>query len=323
MGDKNRGVKTRRSLFISPPSAAKASKKAKTISESYNDSESDDVIVVKMANRQQDTSGKGSLLDISSIHEAILTRVNEALSIFKPVEGADVDPIMKAVPVIATAVSVAVGEVMKGMVKMMEDSLLHVSSPREERLFAAVRNLTYENDRLQQYSRRESVKIVGIPNNQGETIDQVEEKVLKVFSDAGASVQRADIAVAHRAGRERNGSRPILVKFVSRRTRNEVNAKKKNLKGKDGYQRVFINDDITPLRARLLGYVKGLGCVERAWTIDGRIHCVKKSPLGLAPTDRPRPLVIETPDDLFKLGLDHIDYSALGLDHLAEGDSQH
>jgi hypothetical protein len=150
----------------------------------------------------------------------------------------------------------------------------------------------------------------------GETAEGVEEKAMKVFKDAGVELVKEDIAVAHRAGGGGRGPKPILVKFVSRRKRNEVMRAKKNLKGKENYKNVFINDDITPLRARLLGYVKRMEVVERAWTVDGRIHCTVKG-RGGGPDNRP--VVIETPDDLFRLpGVTGVDYAALKLQHLAE-----
>lgn len=310
-----RGNKTKRDAVFSPLSPMEEAKKARTRGSSDTSCEMEE------NGTRQRLFSSGPIMDVTSIHEVILTRVNDALSIFKPADGAEVDPVMKAVPVIATAVSVAVGEVMREIMKRMDEMTRPLASPREERLLAAVRTLTYENDRLQQYSRRESVRIVGIPSCPGETAEQVEEKAIKVLNDAGAKVKREDIAVTHRAGKEKKGSRPIIVKFVSRRTRNEVTNKKKQLKEKEGYKRVFILDDITPLRARLLAYIKNLECVERAWTVDGRIFCAKKSPPGLAPDDRPKPVIIKTPDDLFKLGLVRVDYAAFGLSHLAEDDA--
>ena len=48
-------------------------------------------------------------------------------------------------------------------------------------------------------------------------------------------------------------------------------------------------------------------------------HCTKKVPPGLAPGANQRPVVvIDTPDDLFKLGLEQIDFRSLGLTHLAD-----
>jgi hypothetical protein len=48
--------------------------------------------------------------------------------------------------------------------------------------------------------------------------------------------------------------------------------RKKELKGKDKYSGVYLNDDLTPMRAKLLKYVKGLDVVDQAWTIDGKIY---------------------------------------------------
>jgi hypothetical protein len=146
---------------------------------------------------------------------------------------------------------------------------------------AVVRRLTYAYDRLEQYTRRESV----------------ETKTLKVLKDAGVEVVPDDIAAVRRVGKPQNGIRPILVKFVSRRKRHEVMVKKKTLKGKPGYESVFIGDDLTPLRARLFGTVKKLPNVDKAWVVDGRIHVQRKFPTDLDPEDRPRLVIIESQDD--------------------------
>ncbi|KAL8585245.1 hypothetical protein ACOMHN_065734 [Nucella lapillus] len=261
-------------------------------------------------------SKAGGEFDIGSIHEIVLTRVNETLVAYDTnpsSSGGDGSSVIKQLmPALATAVVVAVTEAMKGVVKSVKAQLQTAAMPttREHRLFAALTWLTYDNDRLQQYTRKESLRIHG-------TAEQVETKALKVFTDAGVEVVADDIAAVHCAGKEVKGTRPILVKFVSRRKRRLVMEKKKNLKGKTGYERVFVNDDLTPLRARLLGFVKRLDQVKRAWMVDGRIFCVRKSPPGLSPELRPKPVIIETPDDLFdKLGVDFIDYGALGLSHL-------
>ena len=107
-------------------------------------------------------------------------------------------------PALATAVAVAVSEAMKGVMRTMA-SHGHGTSARstatENRLFAAVTSLTYENDRLQQYSRRESVRIFGIRQAEGETAEQVEQKALGVFKEAGADVKEEDIAAVHRVGK--------------------------------------------------------------------------------------------------------------------------
>ena len=186
------------------------------------------------------------------------------------------------------------------------------STANENRLLAAVTWLNYENDGLQQYSRRESVCIFGIRQAEGETAEQVEQKALRVFREAGADVKEEDIVAVHRVGKVGRGPWPILVKCVSGRKR------KKSLKGKDGYRKVYIKDDLTPLRAKLLALVKVLDDVDTSWSVGRMIHRTKKVPPGPAPVMNQRPVVVvNTPDDLFKLGLEQIDFWFLGLTHMA------
>ena len=50
----------------------------------------------------------------------------------------------------------------------------------------------------QRCCRRESVRIFGIRQAEGETAEQVEQKALGVFKEAGADVKEEDIAAVHR-----------------------------------------------------------------------------------------------------------------------------
>lgn len=306
MASQGEGRKTKRSLFQSPFSSKKEPpKKARTVAELDG-------------GRQQE--GESSLVDVASIHETVMLRVNETLSSYKSKEGDSDSPLIRQlIPALATAISVAVGEIMAGVLRDLDGRYSQPSPTCYNRLMATVTRLTYENDRLQQYTRRESVRVFGIKQEESETADQVEEKVLEVFTKVGADIKLEDMAVVHRVGKLQHGSRPVLVKFVSRRKRREVMEKKKALKGKAGCEKVFINDDLTPLRARLLGYVKRLECVERAWTVEGRVMCVKRLPPGHAAAGSQKPIALETPDDLFsRLGVDSVDFSALGLSHLVD-----
>lgn len=273
-------------------------------------------------NREED--GEEEILDTSSVHEAILERVQKAMEGFEMKTEEAGSPLMKGlIPMLVTAVTMAVTDSVKVGVKQavleMNKSQKHgKTSVNERRLMTAVTRLTYENDRLAQYTRRESLRIHGVKVQEQESAMQVEEKVIKIFADAGVEVKEDDIQAVHRAGRPRGGFQAILVKFVSRRKRREIMQKKKALKGKAGYERVFINDDLTPLRAKLLGEVKRLDGIDRAWTVDGKIHCVKKVPVGMPP---PRPIFVETPDDLHReLGAETVNWEALGLSHLLLND---
>ena len=266
-------------------------------------------------------------IDALGIKETILNRVNDVIKDFKPTikratssNVADLltDLIPPLVSALATSVSVAVGEVLTASLREMRSDLnqQRQEQPLTTRLVSNVRNLSYENDRLQQYTRRENLRVFGVPCDPSESADTTEKKTIDILNATGAVISKNDISVCHRLGRTVNGSRPIIVRFVSRRKRTEVLQRKKALK--TSHRNVYINDDLTPLRSKLLKYVKDLPSTDKVWTIDGKIMCSKKSVPGLHVADQPKPFVIETPDDLFKLGEDSVDYARLGLHHLAD-----
>ena len=62
--------------------------------------------------------------------------------------------------------------------------------------------------------------------------------------------------------------------------------------------RVFIHNYLTSLRSRLLKQVKKDPNTVKAFTLDGKVHCIIKDG-----SNREK-VVIENPDELFKLGWD-------------------
>ena len=205
--------------------------------------------------------------------------------------------------------------------------------------------LKYENDSLEQYSRRESIRIFGLSELPDEDSKTLEAKVLKVLNDTGASILAQDISVMHRIGKKGRisqpqdqgqgenqtqgqgqdaspgqgqggdgnqnqdqgqttnneqgvrGSRPVIVRFISRAKKMEVMTKKKTLKTKDGYKDIYMHEDITRLRSKLLHFVKGLTYIGRTWTKDGQIYCRRKGPNNTLVGDVIGP--IENADNLF------------------------
>ena len=161
----------------------------------------------------------------------------------------------------------------------------------------------YETDRLQQYSRRESIRINGICDGVGDSEDDIVDFITEVGNKIDVPLKRDDISVAHHVGKSQHGSRPVLAKFISRNTRDKLVKNRKKLKDLTEHT-IYINDDLTPLRAKLFSYGKKLENVKRVSTHNGVIHCN---------TTRDDHIVIETPDDLFKLGVDKTPYDHLGL----------
>ena len=92
------------------------------------------------------------------------------------------------------------------------------------------------SDRNEQYSRLWNLKLLFIPEKPGsapETPEKSEKEALRVFhTDSDITRHRHLPDTVHRvAERKQNAARPIIVRFVSRKTRLEVLRKHRMLKG--------------------------------------------------------------------------------------------
>ena len=148
-------------------------------------------------------------------------------------------------------------------------------------------------DDQEQYTRRASVRVFGVPET---TPGSCDEKVLALCNThmkLEPPLQLEDIEVSHRAGGNRGaaetnqghprpptaGPRAILVKFVSRRTKARVMQSKKKLRSVteegDAFPNpVFVSDDLTPRRAKLAFEARGLkkrGKIRDTWIFDSRV----------------------------------------------------
>ena len=143
---------------------------------------------------------------------------------------------------------------------------------------------------LEQYSRRSSMRIYGIEEATPGTTD---EKVLALCNEKlhlEPPLSLDEIAVSHRAGRKptqgqaaaANGEaadvqagvsqpRPILIKFVSRRSKARVMAARRGLRD---VRNVYFADDLTRNRARLAYHARGLKrnqTILDTWVYDCKV----------------------------------------------------
>ena len=147
-------------------------------------------------------------------------------------------------------------------------------------------------DALEQYSRRDNIKIIGFPEPaQGRTED-TSRMVINMCEKIGVDVACNDISTSHRIlGR----AKAIVCKFVRREVKSNIMRAKKKLKDASG-TKIIIYDDLTSLCSKMLREVKKDSRVKRAFTRDGRIHCVVDK------NSQEKKITLDNPDDLFKLG---------------------
>ena len=162
-----------------------------------------------------------------------------------------------------------------------------------------------QNDEMEQYSRRESIRVFGV---EGDTAEENEDDLIRKISIAkiiDVIVQLSDISVAHGVGKTWVRARPVLVKFLSRQLKKQLMMNRKKLKtvSANTDAKVFITEDLMPLRYKLLMIAKHANALDYAYTRNGRIICGIKG----------NTITIQSPNDLFKVGIDQPDLQVLEL----------
>ena len=110
-------------------------------------------------------------------------------------------------------------------------------------------NVELNNDAQEQYGRRNCLRISGIAESTNENTDRI---VLAIAEDLNVPLTQADIDRSHRVGKPVRGGRQIIVKFATYRARQILFEVRKKLTELPKYSNVFINEDLTARRSRLL-----------------------------------------------------------------------
>ena len=133
---------------------------------------------------------------------------------------------------------------------------------------------------IEQYSRKNNIRISGMPETGIETAEatthRVVQKMNEVFPDL--DLQQSHIDIAHRMGKhQKDKHRQIIVKFNSRMKKDQIIRKRKLLKGTD----IFISEDLTPTNQLVLACIrrKMPDEVEQSWSKGGRLYYKLKSDL--------------------------------------------
>ena len=144
-------------------------------------------------------------------------------------------------------------------------------------LQSEVQVLQDDYDALEEYGRRNGLRISGIPEqDNGDTttaIVNLANDVLKVEPP----LQRE---ISHRLRKPRNARphepAPVIVCFLRRTDRNRVISERKQLKdyNQDGDFKIYVNEDLTTRRAKLFAKMRTLQkkrLLKQAWTYNGNI----------------------------------------------------
>lgn len=119
----------------------------------------------------------------------------------------------------------------------------------------------------EQYSRRNNIRIHGIPEVQGENIYG---KIVEVcHQHLGVDIEERDIDICHRLKNSDGTTGTILVRFCRKYIRNLVFSNKKRLKG----TKIVIREDLTRQRVAVYRRACERFNSKNVWTTDGKIVC--------------------------------------------------
>ncbi len=130
------------------------------------------------------------------------------------------------------------------------------------------KDLHFDISRLEQYSRKSSVRVLNVSEDRNENI---QEKLINVIrQEIDVSINPSEIDIVHRLGRPYNDGhcRPILVKFMSHKTKEKVMKNKKKAKN----VKIFkdLAKEIKVMLDQIVEHKTSLR-IDKCWTIDGRI----------------------------------------------------
>ena len=233
------------------------------------------------------TQGKGSVshqadLDTQAQGESLDPEEKEVL--FKlALEQALGDPQIQAK---LKATVQAANHVLLEAVSSLRDEVRSLRSSLADRdatiaaLQSEVQVLQEDYDALEQYGRRNGLRISGIPEQDGgdttTAIVELANNVLKVEPP----LQREDVSISHRLKKPHNARpqdpAPIIVRFLRRTDRNRVIRERRQLKdyNQDNNIKIYVNEDLTTRRAKLFARVRSLQKkkhFKQAWTYNGNI----------------------------------------------------
>ena len=216
--------------------------------------------------------------------------------------------------IVATAVQEAIQAAIPSIVQAVKDACIQSI---KDKINPHVLNTQFQIDEIDQRSRMENLRISGLPESQGdgeEAEEALMDRICKLAEAVEVAVSPGEISSCHRVGKRQTNvnaaskPRQVVVRFATKRKREAIYSARFKLKDKNDYIGVFVNEDLTPLRYAVLMAAKKAPQVKGASSKHGTIICKMNDSSYVA---------LRTPDDLFDIGLDDINYREFKL-HLID-----
>lgn len=132
---------------------------------------------------------------------------------------------------------------------------------------------------MEQYQRRWNLRVFNLEEKKAETAAETTDKVCRMFTEmVGVSTTPEDLEACHRVGAMTSGggggrNRAVIVRFKTRKLREEILSNRKKLKGK----KLSIGEDLTYENAKLCTSAFKHSATLSSWTNNGKVWCKLKN----------------------------------------------
>ena len=154
------------------------------------------------------------------------------------------------------------GQIHNVMVKL---DAIEIKQTAHDEIANQVSDIKAELDDLEQYGRRNNLRINGIPETESENTTELVKTLAN--DKLGVTLDDRDFDRSHRVGKSGTHPRSILVKFTNYTARNIVIKQRRKLKGSG----ITIQEDLTKKNQNLLKKTAQQTGVVSTWSRDGRV----------------------------------------------------
>lgn len=132
--------------------------------------------------------------------------------------------------------------------------------------------LKIDNDSQEQYERRDTVVVYNV-TERGRNEDLHLFALQLCAATGGSGLSPLEVSTAHRLGNPNSSKcRPVIIKFTRRCTKDSLMRNKYKLKNTPGWERVFVEEGLTPWRRCFVNELKLHTGITRVLTKDGKIY---------------------------------------------------
>ena len=146
---------------------------------------------------------------------------------------------------------------------------------RNAELEKEIKKLSIKCDDLEQHSRKQMVRLTGVPFTTGEDTDK---KIMDIARKIKVIMTPSDIAISHRTGKQvEDRPRPIVARISNHKVKTYLLRNAKYLKSQPELAGISINQELTKLRSTIAYQARKLvrkELLKSTWVVDGKIYIV-------------------------------------------------